>query len=203
MSPALLLLADGRFPAGGHANSAGTESAVRFGIVHDEASLERFLRGRLETTGVVDAAFAAAAAAAVARPHELDAEYDARMASPRGRAVSRQMGRQLLRAAHAVWPHCPIGDHHQPVALGLACAAAGGTPSDAAAVARHHLAAAICTAAVRMLGLDPLRVAAIQARTTAAVELPSEPGVLPALTTTLTEILAEEHGHWDARLFVA
>ncbi len=246
MGAALLILADGRFPAGGHANSAGTESAVHYGIVHDATSLERFLAERLATTGVVDAAFAAAAVGApdtdasddpnpargrgtwhgaraddprqtpepstssssttvgwYATALRLDTEYDARLASPRARLVSRQMGRQLLRAAHAVWPNCPTGEHHQPVALGLACAAAGGGPDDAAALAVHHLAAAICTAAVRMLGLDPLTVAAIQARAIAAVEWRSEPGVLPALTITLTEILAEDHGRWDARLFVA
>lgn len=244
---AVLLLADGRFPAGGHANSAGTESAIRYGLVSDLASLESFLDGRLATTGVVDAAFAAHACQAATdarRPRtlqqdiwtnrppvlpeksadrsaaghledsptcpatefgvaELDAEFDARLASPRARAISRQMGRQLLRAAHAVWPGCPTGDHHQPVALGLAVAAAAGTPDDAAALAVHHLASAICTAAVRMLGFDPLSVAAVQARSVAALGYHHQPGVLPALTTTLTEILAEDHGTWDARLFVA
>ena len=55
----MLLLADGRFPAGGHAYSAGTESAVRYGDVTDLASLERYLRGRLATLGATDAAFAA------------------------------------------------------------------------------------------------------------------------------------------------
>lgn len=242
----VLLLADGRFPAGGHANSAGTESAVRYGLVRDVASLERFLGERLATTGVVDAAFAAHACAATTGPRPgtlwqdiwtnrppvlpqspdaesvaghldevptcpatefgvdlLDVEYDARLGSPRARSISRQMGRQLLRAAHAVWPQCPAGDHHQPVALGIAVAAAGGTPDDAAALALHHLASAICTAAVRMLGLDPLSVAAVQARGVAAIDHRVEPGVLPALTTTLTEILAEDHGTWDARLFVA
>ena len=49
--PALLVLADGRFPAGGHANSAGVEAAVRCGDVVDAASLERFLRGRLRARG--------------------------------------------------------------------------------------------------------------------------------------------------------
>ena len=38
---ALLLLADGRFPAGGHAHSGGVEAAVTHGAVHDTDSLER------------------------------------------------------------------------------------------------------------------------------------------------------------------
>ena len=40
MNAALLLLADGRLPTGGHAHSGGTESAVAVGQVTDLASLE-------------------------------------------------------------------------------------------------------------------------------------------------------------------
>ncbi|MDP9388377.1 MAG: urease accessory protein UreF, partial [Actinomycetota bacterium] len=46
-----LLLADGRFPAGGHAHSAGVEAAVADGRVGDVASLAAFARGRLWTAG--------------------------------------------------------------------------------------------------------------------------------------------------------
>ncbi|HKT03753.1 MAG TPA: urease accessory protein UreF, partial [Rugosimonospora sp.] len=76
----LLLLADGRYPAGGHAHSGGLEAACAAGRVHDLDSLEGFLRGRLATAGLVGAAFAAAACA---RPDELgalDGELDARTA---------------------------------------------------------------------------------------------------------------------------
>jgi urease accessory protein len=59
----LLVLADGRLPAGGHAHSGGLEAAVASKRVTDLGSLEGFLRGRLATSGVVAAAFAAAACA--------------------------------------------------------------------------------------------------------------------------------------------
>ncbi len=59
MSSALLLLADGRFPAGGHAHSSGLETAVATGKVTNLSTLESFLLGRLHTTGLVAAAFAA------------------------------------------------------------------------------------------------------------------------------------------------
>ncbi|MEU5422925.1 urease accessory protein UreF, partial [Streptomyces sp. NPDC020667] len=36
---ALLVLADGRFPAGGHAHSGGAEAAVKAGRVRDAESL--------------------------------------------------------------------------------------------------------------------------------------------------------------------
>jgi urease accessory protein len=57
---AALLLADGRFPAGGHAHSAGIEAACADGRVTDESNLEEFVVGRLRTTGLVDASLAAA-----------------------------------------------------------------------------------------------------------------------------------------------
>lgn len=58
---ALLLLADGRLPAGAYAHSGGLEPAVAAGRVADMAGLERFLIGRTETAGFVAAVFAAVA----------------------------------------------------------------------------------------------------------------------------------------------
>ncbi len=58
---ALLVLADGRLPSGGYAHSAGLEQAIRQGWVTDIAGLRDFLRGRLHTTGLMNAAFAVAA----------------------------------------------------------------------------------------------------------------------------------------------
>ncbi|MER7009549.1 urease accessory UreF family protein, partial [Dactylosporangium sp. NPDC000555] len=93
----LLLLADGRFPSGGHAHSSGLEAAVAAGRVTGIGELEAFLRGRLSTAGPVTAAFAAATrlAAATAAPlgdalARLDAELDARTASPALRLASRR-----------------------------------------------------------------------------------------------------------------
>ncbi|MEY2272630.1 urease accessory protein UreF, partial [Streptomyces sp. BF23-19] len=56
---ALLVLADGRFPAGGHAHSGGAEAACKAGRIHDAATLEDFCRGRLHTAGLTAAALAA------------------------------------------------------------------------------------------------------------------------------------------------
>ncbi|MFD1660034.1 urease accessory protein UreF, partial [Streptomyces caeni] len=58
---ALLVLADGRFPAGGHAHSGGAEAAVRAGRITGAAGLREFCRGRLHTAGLVSASLAAAA----------------------------------------------------------------------------------------------------------------------------------------------
>ena len=225
MNSALLMLVDGRFPAGGHTNSAGVEAAVRIGDVHDDATLERYLLGRLATTGVVDAAFAAHVTAlgdTLAEPDvsaTVDAELSARLASPALRAASRRFGRQLCRAASGVWtsPALDALVHHdrgahQAVVLGAAVSAAGGTSTDAAALAFHHLSAAVTSSGVRLLGLDPMTVAASQARVglhvdawlaQAATWATSPVSDLPADGGSLTEILAQDHAARDARLFVA
>lgn len=228
MHAALLMLVDGRFPAGGHAHSAGIEAAVHVGDVVDAATLERYLRGRLATTGRVDAAFAANACAqlgggrvdtVVERALVLDAEYSARTPSPYLRSVSRRMGRQFLRPASGIWSSAGIdslgsidGGPHQPIALGAVVAAAGGTPAHGAALACHHLVAAVTSAGIRLLGLDALALAGIQARVgrqadalvdRATAWAAADPSELPADGGMLTEILGQRHGALDARMFVA
>lgn len=223
MNTALLLLADGRFPTGGHAHSAGVESAIAVGDMADLDSLRRYLAGRLATTGEVEAAFAASACARfgastpVDELRELDRELDARTLSPRAREVSRRLGRQMLRVGRITWPHhvldvlaAPPGAH-QAIASGALTAAAGGSPDDAARLTLHHLTAAVTGAAVRVLGLDPLAVAGLHADTARCADrlaasadrwARGEPSELPSAGGALTEILAEDHGAWTARLFV-
>ncbi|MGI5270077.1 urease accessory protein UreF [Nonomuraea sp. CA-218870] len=179
MHPAILLLTDSRLPAGGHAHSGGAEQAVALGLVHDLPSLSSFLRGRLHTAGALAAALAAAACLLAARVpggvppsgdgrrswELLDAEADARTASPAQREAARTQGRLLLRVARRLWPS-PVLDAlagevpspHHPVALGAAAHAAGATPGDAALAAAYHAVTGPATAAVRLLGLDPVAV---------------------------------------------
>ncbi|PWS51763.1 urease accessory protein UreF, partial [Streptomyces sp. FT05W] len=74
---ALLVLADGRFPAGGHAHSGGAEPAVKAGHIRNAQDLADFCLGRLHTTGLTSAALAAAAAHGL-DPLALDEAADAR-----------------------------------------------------------------------------------------------------------------------------
>ncbi|WP_345591153.1 urease accessory protein UreF [Streptomyces marokkonensis] len=182
------MLADGRFPAGGHAHSGGLEAAVAEGRVSDPDTLEAFLRGRVTTSGAMAAAFAAAACSAFGggppktdgegregregRIAVLDTEFEARTPAPALRATSRKLGRQLLRAARAIGSHPGLdaiatalpGGPHQPVALGATARALGLGPHAAAAAALHDAATGPATAAVRLLGLDPFAVHAVLAR---------------------------------------
>jgi urease accessory protein len=184
----LLVLADGRLPAGGHAHSGGFEAAVSAGRVRDLAGLEGFLRGRLHTSGVVAAAFAAAACSAgplvsaqprplsspppplpaefghpdQARLEALDDGLDARTPSPALRRASKAQGRALLRAGRAMWPvPSSVAAPHHPVALGVVAAAAGLGPLEAATAAAHGTVTGPASAAVRLLGLDPYAVHAL------------------------------------------
>ena len=223
MHPALLVLADGRFPAGGHAHSGGAEAAVKAGRIHDTATLRAFCAGRLHTAGLTAAALAAAAAGGL-DPLVADAAADARTPSPALRATSRRLGRQLIRAARTVWPD-PALDRlaadrprgaHQPVVLGLTAAAAGLDPADAAAAAVHESVSGPVTACVRLLGLDPFQAAAVlagladdlagvaaQAVRAAAEARTAGPDALPAASAPLLDLYAEQHAAWTVRLFAS
>jgi urease accessory protein len=217
----MLLLSDGRFPAGGHAHSGGLEAAVTLGVVGDLASLELFLRGRLRTAGLVAAGLAAAAcdcaSASRADWAALDAEADARTPSPAHREASRRQGRALLRAARAAWssaaalaelgaaPHPP----HHPVVLGAAAAAAGCLTQEAALVAAYQSVCGPASAAVRLLALDPLQVSGLLARLAEDVDdIAAQAascclGELPFPSAPALDLLAEAHAQAEVRLFAS
>jgi urease accessory protein len=227
----LLLLADGRLPAGGHAHSGGLEAAVRAGQVRDGAELAPWLAGRLHTVGRVDAAFAAAAwsAATVVAASEsgarwlaLAAEYAARTPSPALRAASRAQGRGLARVAGRCWPSpalvalaaaLPDGPPW-PLALGAGGMAAGLAVEDVTCAAAAAAIQGPAWAATRLLGLDPFVVASCLAELAPAVDgVAEEAGMwaapaadirgLPSSSAPLLEIGAEDHAGWEVRLFAS
>jgi urease accessory protein len=209
----LLLLADGRLPAGGHAHSGGIEAQVAAGRVTDLPTLHAFLRGRLATSGLVAAAFAAAACRRPGSWAGLDDGLDARTPSPALRKASRAQGRALLRAGRAMWPLPEIGpEPHQPVALGVVAAAAGLDAGQAAVAAAHGTVSGPASAAVRLLGLDPYAVHALLARLAedcdriacrAARHAGDPVDDLPAAGAPLLDVGAEHHATWEVRLFAS
>jgi urease accessory protein len=219
----LLVLADGRFPAGGHAHSGGAEAAVKAGRITGAASLESFCRGRLHTAGLVAASLAAAAALGVP-PAELDAAADARTPSPALRGAARRLGRQLMRAARATWPSAELDalaaafpkGAHQPVVLGVTARAAGLGAEDAAYCAAYESVSGAATATVRLLSLDPFDATAVLARLAPELDRVVDRAVegarrvvdegvdaLPAGSGPLLEVGAEVHAAWAVRLFAS
>jgi urease accessory protein len=219
MRASLLILADGRFPAGGHAHSGSLEASVAAGRVTDVDSLGAFLTGRLNTTGLVTAGLAAAASTLTHDWEDLDVETDARTPSPAQRDASRRQGRALLRAAVQAWPD-PIfdalGRHtaspHHAVALGATAAAAGLGREDAALAAAHGSIAGPASAAVRLLALDPMMVSGLLAALAPSVDTVAQRAAstahgplsrLPADSAPLLDIGAEWHSSWEVRLFAS
>ncbi|WP_406155788.1 urease accessory protein UreF [Streptomyces sp. NBC_00882] len=220
---ALLVLADGRFPAGGHAHSGGAEAAVKAGRITGAESLESFCRGRLHTVGLVSAALAAAAVLG-ADPRLLDEAADARTPSPALRTAARKLGRQLMRAARATWPSAELDalarefpkGAHQPVVLGLAARAAGLEAVDAAYCAVYESVSGPASATVRLLSLDPFDATGALARLAPELDRVADqaveaarravdegPDSLPAASAPLLEIAAEAHAAWPVRLFAS
>src|SRR4051812_31450518 len=203
MTAALLTLADSRLPAGGHTHSGGVEQAIAAGVLTDPVSLAAFLRRRLTTSGAVAAGLAAAACRAVddADPvsalSRLDAEADARTPSPALRAASRQRGGGLVGGGGRAWP--PPGwaalraQPHPPLTLGVAAAAGGLTPRDAAAAAAYLSISGPATAAQRLLAMDPLAVAALTARLAPEIDQAGAVDGIPPAAHPLLDLLAEVH----------
>ncbi|HEX4221516.1 MAG TPA: urease accessory UreF family protein [Pseudonocardiaceae bacterium] len=215
----VLLLADSRLPNGGHAHSGGVEMAVEAGLVSTVDDLALFLRGRLRTAAPVLASFSAAGALLSDGWSTWDRALSARIPSAALRAASRLQGAALLRTAGGMWSLpgglVALGRPHQPLVLGAATRAGGGDARDAALLAVHHLLGGACSAAVRLLGLDPLAVAAVQAGIRAdeivddavsAAEVAvvtDDPGLLPAVSGPMTELLAAAHAQQEVTLFAS
>lgn len=221
---ALLILSDSRLPSGGHAHSGGLAAAVDSGSVRNIDELEAFLLGRLGTAGLI-AASVAARAAELAERHRvvspgptdlrteldlLELQLDARMAAPAARTASRAQGRGLLRVAAGAWPSPCLASlaprPHLPVALGVVADAAG-CGDCAASVAALGSVAGPASAAVRMLGFDPMAVTALVARLARNIDdvarQAADPGPMSAASAPLLDLLAQAHERSEVRLFAS
>jgi urease accessory protein len=229
MSVLAMMFADSRFPGGGHVHSGGLEEAVARGLVRTEADLPGFLSGRLRTAGALASVFAASAADTAARGADLwstlDIELDARTPSAAQRYASRTQGRATARAASAMVVPNVDGACGSPLRALLAATprphhaivlgAVIGSPLDAARTAAYLSVSGPASAAVRLLGLDPLRVNASVAALAPRMEsvavqaagcASSPPAELPAPGSPGLDLLAEEHDRHhreEVRLFAS
>ena len=164
-----LRFVDSFFPSGGYAYSSGLEAAVQGGAVKDSAQLARYvedlLRGGISRRETV--AVAVAHKAAIAGKFQpvltIDAELDAMKMGRESRLASRQMGRQVIRAAaeqfegNAVLQqfllkveegHTP---GHLPVCVGLTLAACRWTRQETVVAYLYHTAVGLVSAAIKLL----------------------------------------------------
>ncbi|MFD4346618.1 urease accessory protein UreF [Streptomyces coelicoflavus] len=223
------MLADGRFPAGGHAHSGGLEAAVVAGRVSDPGTLEAFLRGRVATSGAMAAAFAAAACAAFDGPPEGPERHRTRLAEtdsepetgtdPETGTGTETGGQGRISALdtelEARTPAPALRATSRKLGRQLLRTARAIRPHpglDALAAALHDAATGPATAAVRLLGLDPFAVHAVLARlapdldrlATAATARANAPAAeLPAYGAPSLDISAELHATWEVRLFAS
>ena len=214
---AALLLADGRLPTGSHAHSGGIEPAVAAGRVRTVEDLRSFCLGRLYTAGATAAGLSAAACDPSTDLAWLDAEADARTPSPRLRAVSRKLGRQLVRTGLRLWRSERLeaarptpGGPHQPISLGCLANAAGLSPQEAAVVAANETVTVPAAAAIRLLGLDPFTVYGMAAELSDHIDTVAQgaferalKGDLPSNNGPLLDVYAEQHSTLEAHYFAS
>jgi urease accessory protein len=152
----------------------------------------------------------------------LDVEVTARTPASVAREASRAQGRGLLRVGARAWPHPlldllatpgPGGPHggrpHHPVVLGVLVALTGAAPRDAAALAATAVVSGSASAAVRLLGLDPVDVAALTAACAPSIDriaaepVVTDPGALPAPGAPALDVLMAVHARAEVRLFAS
>jgi urease accessory protein len=191
--------------------AAGLAAAACAAAVHpDDGGPEGSLRRDMErSTQQGDGTWPPPELGGAAVLRRLDEEADARMPSPAQRTASRQQGRGLVRVARRAWPDgdwdaLPAAPHHS-IALGIAAAAAGLLPRDAAHAAAYLSISGTATAAQRLLAMDPLAVAALTARLAPDVDAVARGhrGPVSAATDPLLDLLAEVHAVRKDRFFAS
>ena len=214
-----MLLADARLPTGGYAHSAGLEPALAAGL--DKAAVPEYLRARLRSVALVDAAAAVLALrAARAQRVRLDEVHDALLArtpTEPMRAASALLGRGLARLAARMWPDHPsvaaldaIGPPQRPVALGVVAAAMGLDESRVARTCLYEDAQTVAAAALKLLPVDPVDTArwvwesaAVIDESVVVATAVTGPADLPAVAAPLAEQWALQHANRSRRIFVA
>jgi urease accessory protein len=203
------------------------EPAVMADYVRTVDDVELFCRARLATSGVVNAAFASAAHRLWSEEADpstwelLDAEYSARLPSEALRSASRSLGSGLRRLLHSMAPDAEVDAGwsliarpapHHPLVLGAAVAIAGGDAPLAAQAAALAAITGPASAAVRLLGLDPLATHAMLARLAPLIADSAlactesgdlAPELLPSLSAPALDLLADVHRNSEVRLFAS
>jgi len=219
---ASMLLADGRLPTGGHAHSSGLEPALAGGLL--QSQVPDFIRGRLETVGLVEAAATvitrrwAVSEGSAGELEDISRELLARTPSAPLREASIQLGRGLARLASRLWPQHPAvqmlmalpGHPMRPLALGVFTAIYGMDDLQAARSCLSDDAQTVATAALKILPVDPAEPVEWLLRAASTIETVAKAAVavegvtdIPATTGPLVEQWSLEHHARSRRIFRA
>ncbi|NHP12429.1 urease accessory protein [Rhodococcus sp. IC4_135] len=219
---ASMLLADGRLPTGGHAHSSGLEPALAGGLL--QSQVPDFIRGRLETVGLVEAAATvitrrwAVSEGSAGELEDISRELLARTPSAPLREASIQLGRGLARLASRLWPQHPAvqmlmalpGHPMRPLALGVFTAISGMDDLQAARSCLYDDAQTVASAALKLLPVDPAEPVEWLFRAASTIESAAKAAVavegvtdIPATTGPLVEQWSLEHHARSRRIFRA
>jgi len=220
----VLQFGDSMFPIGGFAFSCGVESAIQTGVVADAAMLHAFTRTAVEQAARGDgialiAAHRAAVAGDVAALIRVDDEVYARKLSEETRTMSTRLGKKFTEMGVRVigapllreWLNCIEGSRTPgcyPVALGLTFAAQDLPALDAFVVHQSAVAAAILSAALRLMKVSHVQTQAILFELNTHAEAAYEVAAAARLSdmcgfAPLIEILAAVHANAHVRLFMS
>jgi urease accessory protein len=203
----LLQLADGTFPSGGFAHSAGLEASMLIGGLD---VIEDFLDDAIVAARETTLPFVRAACAEPARLAELDDRFDATLPLDVPNRASRAQGRSLASAAARVFDlddvaaHARRGPAHHAAIFGAVFGSLGMSVDDTRAAYLHGAMRGVLSAAVRLNLVGPLEAQRILASRAGAMSdaLRSTRTIDDvAQTSPLVELWGSLHDHLDARLF--
>src|SRR5689334_9503796 len=160
----LMQLADGAFPSGGFAHSAGLEAWTALA----PGGIDAFFTQSMRAAARGALPFVRTASASPERLGELDGLYDATLTSHVANRASRAQGRAFASAALRVFPSPRMAEllaggptHHAPL-FGAVLGVLGIAPREAVGAFLHGTARGVLSAAVRLGVVGALEAQRIQ-----------------------------------------
>jgi len=217
-----LRFVDSFFPSGGFAFSSGLEAAVQDGAVRDGKDLARYVEdllvqgvGRREAIAVA-VAHKAALSGSLGPALEIDRSLESLKLGRDSRLASRQMGRQVMKAAveqfgddralrdfgAAIHEGRTAG--HFPVAMGLTLAACGWPRRDTIAAFLYQTAQGMVSAAMKLLPVGQQQAQQLLADWGPVITQLSQrvtPKARLVSWTPIHDIYAMRHARLESRLF--